>query len=485
MITTCVPPYEEWVALLAFNHSMARVFHARVGERVVREVRAEVVRAAREYSSQLREIARTVGISLSDDRTGGAGSESPIVMTGHQPVIYHPGLLEKTLRAQALSRETGALLINISIDTDEGDGGRLVWPLAQGDDLILKQGSVATDATLFREQRVRSAAEVSALFGHAERDLKSSGLDEVTQKVSRVSRLYQALANQNLVVANAIVRMAEVGVGALEIPLSTLARLSPIQGFIRELVRDGRRFARTYNATLDEYRAAHKIKNAANPFPNMVVEGEVVELPLWRVSGDSRAPFRTRAGQVAELPEGEFLAPRGSVVTLLLRGLCSDLFVHGLGGGRYDQFVDSFANAYWGANLPRFVVTSATRHLFPERVERYTRARELRTQYKEMVSHTEKFLGRGIFSVDEEGILRERAERRGLLLVELREADTPDKRSRAAHALNEVNRSIRAFIDGSSVAEVLKEGDVDDARFARWAYREFPFFFFQRSPQTP
>ena len=479
MSTTCIPPYEEWTALLESNLAAEPTLHARIGLSVVQKVRTEVLQAAQDYTSELYAIAQRVGITLPERAAIHVDATRPVIMAGHQPVMYHPGLLEKTNRLAEFSRATGALAINVSIDTDEGDGGHVMWPLIQQNDLVLKHGSVGTVGTLFKEQRVKSPSEVSSLFEQLRADLISSGLEEVGKRTARVSRLYQVLSNESIVVANAIVRCAESGAGYLEVPLSQLVGLPSVRCFIQAIVQDGARFASIYNATLDEYRRSHKIKNPANPFPNMAIGDDSIELPLWRVKGDSRVPLRVDVLNAQDEQRDEIIAPRGSIVTLFLRGVCSDLFVHGLGGGKYDQFVDSFALALWGTPLPRFVVASATRYLFPEHLERFNRARDLRSQYKKMVSHTEMFLGVGIFSSSEDAALGEKVAQRQLLLKELREVNAPEKRSEVSHALNAINRSIRELIDTSSITPTLIEDAIDDVRLARWACREFPFFFFQ------
>lgn len=483
MTTRCIPPYEEWPALLAANREIVQTLHKRVGESIVRDVRAQVVKAALQYSSSLRELARKAGIPLPAEPRESADVSLPIIMAGHQPVIYHSGILEKMACLRKLAKSTGAMAINVAIDTDEGDAGRIAWPHIKGDELSIKLGTIGTQSVLFRSQRVGDVSQVARICEEAQRDLSASGLPNVATRVARVSRLYQALAHESIVAANAIVRWAESGTGYLELPLSQMVELSAVRMFIQAIVENGKGFVATYNATLDEYRRSHKIKNPANPFPNMTMEPGLIELPLWCVAGDARLPLKVVAGEPAVMKE-EIIAPRGSIVTMLLRGLCSDLFIHGLGGGKYDQFVDAFAQEYWGTPLPRFVVTSATRHLFPEAVERYTRARGLRARYKEIISHTERFFGQGTFTHDEESALRTMVEQRRELLKQLQSTTTSDERSKVSHALNDINKSVRSLIDASSLAPQLAEGAIDDARLARWSYREFPFFFFQESLRT-
>lgn len=478
MNTTHIPPYDEWVSLLTENRERVRALHRTLGESTVHAVRREVVEAARSYTKRLGDVALRAGISLSFPDGIFNSEVQSIVMAGHQPVIYHPGLLEKVIRLQSISREVGATAINVTIDTDEGDGGRIIWPLLKDADVVIKQGSLAEGSSLYCEQRIVSDRTVSNVFADVCRDLEASNASEALERVVRVSKLYQALSGESIAIAHAIVRMSESGAGYLEVPLSEVVRLPTVRRVLQGMLDDAPHFVSVYNATLEAYRQEHKIKNRANPFPNMAVESDSVEVPLWEIRGGSRKGVRIPAAGHPCNIDDRLVAPRGSLVTLLLRGLCSDLFIHGLGGGKYDQFVDAFSEAYWGAPLPAFVVASSTRYLFPEQVAHYVHAREVKSTYKEMVSHTSTFIGRGLFSEEEEVDLSSLDARRQSLLEELRRASSTEERSLVAHAVNEVNRSIKTRIDHSSMKQVLVDGAIDDARLGRWACREYPFFFF-------
>ena len=172
----------------------------------------------------------------------------------------------------------------------------------------------------------------------------------------------------------------------------------------------------------------------------------------------------------------EYLAPRGSIVTLLLRGFCSDLFIHGKGGAKYDPFVDSFAVRYLGITLPSFCVASFTQYAFPEKIADIEAAIALKSRYKEMVSHTARFLGLGLFSEQEESVLAGLADERVGLLASLKGPMGVHERSRISHALNDLNRRIRQSVDSSSLAARLNEAHLPEAVLARWRYREYPFF---------
>jgi hypothetical protein len=54
------------------------------------------------------------------------------------------------------------------------------------------------------------------------------------------------------------------------------------------------------------------------------------------------------------------LAPRALTLTMLLRLVVADQFVHGIGGARYDQVTDALVACHFGVEPPRFAVTTAT-----------------------------------------------------------------------------------------------------------------------------
>jgi hypothetical protein len=72
--------------------------------------------------------------------------------------------------------------------------------------------------------------------------------------------------------------------------------------------------------------------------------------------------------------------------TLFARFFLADLFIHGIGGARYDELTDEIARQFYGVAPPRYMVLSATLLLplqtFPVRpVERQRLGREIRDVY--------------------------------------------------------------------------------------------------------
>jgi len=476
MKTTVEPPYEMWPEVLRRNRQGLADRSSRLGRERVRELRQALYEAAFQYTQELTELAASISTPISGDFARSFDYEKPLVMAGHQPVVYHQGLLYKNKQLSRLAKESSAHAINVVVDTDEGDAGQLIWPLRGGDSLTLRSATVSSAERLFASQQIVDSERVEEIFCAMREDLAASGLHSALDAVEKVSRLYQLLSGQSVSVANSLVRWQYERRAYLEVSLSRLLRIDVVRSILLEWVHDAEKLVPSYNSTLESYRAERKIKNPANPFPNMSIEPNSIEVPFCLIQSSGREPLTVAPQGKLDVQQNSFIAPRGSIVTLLLRAFCSDLFIHGTGGGKYDPFVDRFAHAYLGVELPEFVVASSTEYAFPERVASYEAAIELKSRYKEIVSHTERFLGAGLFTCDEEGELHKCAHTRRDLLARLKEVGSSDERSIVMRELNQLNQRIKQTIDASALAAKLLDAQVPEVVLARWRFRTYPFF---------
>ncbi len=475
-----IPQYGEWRGVLGQNRALVANHQSK--ESAV--IRSKVIEAAHQHTAEIFQVAREREISLLGDPTLRRYEQNGLLMAGHQPVIYHPGLLFKAEALSRLSRDTENLAINVVIDTDEGAGGRILYPIRDKDTLVTRSASLTDTEGLYMSQRITDKSIVEETFAAVADGLSSVGSSESAQRMTEVSRLYGDLTGVPVTIANSLLRWHFIEPSYLEVPFSKVLAIPEVRALLEKWCHDGEHLATTYNSVLEVHRAERKIKNPANPFPNMKVQGDECELPMWRV--DTAAGKRTsivtervsRGAIEGVSSESSLLAPRGSITTMLLRGYCSDIFIHGLGGAKYDPFVDALTKEYLGFELPSFVVASATRYFFEPEVIRFEEALALKDQYKEIVSHTERFFNRGLFTPEEQSLLRERASLRPALLQKLQGASDPAAKSGVAHQLNAINREIKAILDSSLLTQRLQILDTPQATVSTWQCREFPFFFF-------
>jgi hypothetical protein len=169
------------------------------------------------------------------------------------------------------------------------------------------------------------------------------------------------------------------------VSVSTLASTPEFQAFALHLLQDPPGLLAAYNGCLDDYRRAHRVRSAANPFPNLVEAGGRTEMPFWILHGGRRTDlFASREGArlilgsaerpLATIPAGpggvEALAgsgvalrPKALTLTLFARLCLGDLFIHGVGGGRYDRVTDPLAQRLFNVRPAPYAVATATLHL--------------------------------------------------------------------------------------------------------------------------
>jgi hypothetical protein len=181
----------------------------------------------------------------------------------------------------------------------------------------------------------------------------------------------------------------------LEIPVSELCDSEPFAWFVVHMLLDIRRFHGIYNACVHEYRRQYGIRSRNHPVPDLAAEGDWYELPLWswRCGQLERHRLMAKAtGQAIQLRSGDETWPslpllsesdadsmvkaylqlrqsgfkirsRALSNTLFARLILADLFIHGIGGAKYDELTDEIIRRFYRIEPPAYMVLSATLRL--------------------------------------------------------------------------------------------------------------------------
>ncbi len=383
------PPLCEAGALIAANRRAGGEdpSHLQTLRGVARE---EILTAAKAYTSAYRDV------SWVDSR-----DRQCLIMAGHQPSLFHPGVWLKNFALSDLGRKAGAVAINMVVDNDVSGGNQIRVPVIQGG--------------VTSEQNFR-AGYVSVPFDLANpgvpyEQLQIRDRDLFDSFALRVSETIQPLINDPSVnqlwphAIEAIRRCgyagcalaqarhaleSDLGQLTLEVPVGVVSRSRSFATFLLHILTDAERFAADYNDSLQAYRAAHHIRSSAHPVPSLDRQEDWQETPLWvygdedpmrrqvwvRRSGADRLEIGDRksrrvtldigdvdaaAAHLIELCDANFkLRPRALLTTMFARLVLSDLFLHGIGGGKYDQLGDMIMRRFFGVTPPAFMVLSAT-----------------------------------------------------------------------------------------------------------------------------
>lgn len=173
-------------------------------------------------------------------------------------------------------------------------------------------------------------------------------------------------------------------------------------------------------------------------------------------------------------PRGVKLRSRALVTTLFARLALGDLFLHGIGGAKYDQVTDAIIQRLFGFQPPGFLVLSATL-LLPVPRQRVTPqdARRIDRQLRDLDYHPETAL-------DAAGCSRPDCEAGELIAAKRRWIATPPTPENARtrwREIRRINAAIQPFVSGHREALLRERSATVDALAAEavLSWREYAF----------
>ncbi len=383
--------------------------------------RALLLQRAREYTSSYRDVAWEP-----------LDSQAPFLLAGHQPELVHAGVWFKNFVLSQLARRTGSHAINLLIDNDSVrsvslrvPGGSVSDPVVASvpfdratDPIPYEERGVA-DLALFADTSRRVQQQIRPLVTHP---LIAQLWPAATQSVRRQGNLGRALAEARHVLEGTW------GLATWELPLSQVCDEWTFRWFAAHLMVHAERLCEVHNDSLAEYRRVNRVRSHTHPVPDLTRHAEWTEIPfwLWRTEVPVRRPafVRRRGTQIVlsdrrdvsltldlaadrnvergvqQLNEahvaGLRLRPRALITTMYARLVLSDIFIHGIGGAKYDQLTDAIVRRFLGFEPPEYLVSTATLKLplhrdpvDPEEVRRIDRLlRELQYHPERHVAAT-------------------------------------------------------------------------------------------------
>ena len=370
--------------------------------------REQAVSASKQYMLDYApNLAQSISIEDLDN--------TQLVVGGHQPELFHPGVWFKNFLLSEIGKRTNSVGLQVIIDHDvaRSDSLRVPTCLNAAERTVPEYAQRTIMLPIREESQPRmpwhatwtaplNPAAWIKTFENVDQSLRACGLARPLL-LSRDKTLHQCiLATQNM--GDAFSRFRHViemenGVFNLEVPIGHLCAQSAFGFFVLHCVRNAKSLWDSYNSCRDTYRRRHKIRNQAQPVLELQKQNDWLELPFWiyRLGGDAvverkrlwvckqhdhmllcdhaDANLRTVSVELPldeqELPStwnailqrGICIRPRALMTTMYLRCFIADLFVHGIGGGTYDELTDDIMRHWLGIEPPAYLTSSASLQL--------------------------------------------------------------------------------------------------------------------------
>ncbi len=428
--------------------------------------RQEILEVATRFTSQFADVPEARD-SIS----------TPIYVTGHQPQFVHPGVWAKNLAVGLLAKQHGSIGLNLVVDNDVADLFGVHVP-----DGTLQQPHLNTvlfdDPQLpqpWEEVRLKNKLEFANFAGSVQHVMDAWNIDSCLQDVWPAAIAASEQCDCTILPLTAARAKLErtFGLENLEIPVSSLCETTAFLQFVVEILDRHEQFFASYNAAVAWYRTTHSIRNDRHPVPDLeLLEGRY-ELPFWfwkqgehqreRVfvkreheqfvlfAGNVellRAPLKSLLSELKQLQKIGKLRTKALSTTMFTRLAIADLFVHGIGGAKYDEITDRIISNFFKMQVPAFLTLSATLHL---PVKSFSVTQEdlltLEKQLRDLKFNAERYLD----SAEASPLALRKQE----LLAEQNAAQTIGLSKRERHRLRPINR--KRHLELKSIQQQLEK----------------------------
>ena len=321
-----------------------------------------------------------------------------IFVTGHQPELFHQGVWIKQLAVSALARTHGALGLNLIVDNDTLESTSIKVPMRTDEGLSVEAipFDTARPAQPWEEARLQDRACFESFGERCRAAMQRWNIDPLMSQ-AWPHAVEHARHDTRLSACLTVARMRlerTLGYGNLELPMSHLCESTGFRRFALHLMHNAERLRATYNQVVAEYRRMYRLRSTSHPVPDLQQVDDWCEVPLWIWSegatsrqrvfvkrhsdrfmladrpddsgtlaefGTSLESAKSNLDQLAALSErGWRLRSRALMTTCFARLLLSDVFIHGIGGAKYDEITDQLMVRFFDAPVPSFITLSAT-----------------------------------------------------------------------------------------------------------------------------
>lgn len=449
----------------------------------------------------------------------------PLILSGHQPVFFHPGLWSKCLAASTLAESVQGMACHKLTDTalppeylhampeieENGKARRKILEFYTGKDLKQQERTTpycflpAPDHSalekILKDAEVYAPPAVKANIKAYEAKLLKEIKKEATWNDFHLSmmRILDDLS----------------GTRRTYLEASKIWATQPFYHFTSQWLLNLPELNDDYNQALNEYRKKYGIAHDLTPMPNLKFEDWWFETPFWGVNRHQRhSLWAKNDGKhvILKIKGGDgtyslsvddlerelsvlnlSIWPKAIPQTLFCRMYLCDFFIHGTGGAVYEEVGDMLFTKFFKLKPLSFGVATATYLVSPEE----SRGLEAVSVREEKILWWERALAKNpeyLFTKKEawekelpsfmhpafkeclnNAYLRNLAETKGKWLTALQ---NPTYKTEASYKIKEINH---VLYDGLKEAiKALEKGLVDIEKVREpheiLSYREYPFF---------
>lgn len=321
----------------------------------------------------------------------GYGDRTPLIVVGHQPEFMHAGVFAKNIAAASFAGACGGSVLNLVVDNDVPRSPNLRVPVLTGPSVgVVDLPVLPVRAGIPYEHLGRVTSDALTRVFDRTRDLLGDAWPLSLMPLFICGATKHGADADWVDAMSAGRRNVE---RALGLELRDLrVRDLPWHDFVGEVLLRRDEFAEIHNAALAEYRRTQGVRGGNRPIPDLTRRGDRIEVPFWLTRPDvprRRCFARGRESRIELIAEDDVLfdvpvaalsspcgvlqrvfaetgwaiRPRALTLTMWARVFLADVFIHGIGGAKYDRITDQIIQRFFGVAPPAYFCVSATLRL--------------------------------------------------------------------------------------------------------------------------
>ena len=348
---------------------------------------------------EILQLANSYTADLTGEPVNESLTEELLFCSGHQPSLFHPGVWIKNFAIRSLADQTGGLALNLVIDNDTVSNRQIRVPIGPREEPSIRDFAFDDphSAVPWEEAAIENLERFEQFGPQVSGVMADWQIEPILREIwpDAVSQSRKSPLLRDALTAARIKLERRWGLSNLEVPLSRVCETEVFLWFAAAILTRLPKFWAAYNSVLGEFRSVNRIRSQTHPVPQLAEDDGWYEAPFWvwpeggsrrqrvfakacsrevRLS-DGREIFArlplTSGSDVAdavavlkELPgRGIRFRTRALTTTLFSRLCLADLFVHGIGGAKYDEMTDRLIARFFGLKAPGFLTLSCTVHL--------------------------------------------------------------------------------------------------------------------------
>jgi hypothetical protein len=350
----------------------------------------------------------------------------PLILTGHQPELCHPGVWLKTFAAAGLAQRLNGSALNLVVDADEVKSTSVRVPVWDAEPSRVRSVSIAFDSgsadVAYESRPIHDVPYFATFPERLAEATRTWSFEPIVGQFWKVAVDHPGPLGDRFVAMRSAIEES-FGCRVPTLNVSTMSESNAFRRFASHILKTLPRFAGSYNAAVRDYRRQAKLKSKTHPVPELR-DGEA---PFWAIGDERRRPA-TANSDIARL------RPRALTLTLFARLCLGDHFLHGIGGGMYDAVTDVIIRDYFGIEPPAYQVLTGTLRLpFPPFPHTADEAKRLAHRHRDLFWNPQRELTHPL------------VERRTHLQAE--RPATKTERKRRANEIRLLNEQLRPYVE--------------------------------------